>query len=1191
MVSRHLSHEKTQFQSRRRKNSIRTAVRSLQVESLEDRRLLAVDAFNDEFIYFKADRPHSKELPVLHNDNGERIRVVEVGEADHGGRVRIVREGTMLAYSPRPEFEGTETFEYAIRAPNGESDVAKVEVLVTRPAVIAGTNWADKNGDGERQEGEHGIPGWVIYLDQNNNGELDRHEPAKPTDPRGEYRFVVPPGEYTVAETHPAGWEQTVPESGTYRVNLEGGDVADRLDFANQRLGANLHGMAWADHNGDGERQEREPGLANWVVYLDSNKNGSHDEGEPAKRTDPHGRYHFAVEAGEYVVAQVNRPGWEQTAPENGSYSVNVGPGESVDRLVFGNQPAAARLHGVVWADHNGDGERQEREPGLPNWGVYLDSNRNGAHDEGEPATRTDSHGRYHFVVEAGAYTVAEARRPGWEQTTPEGGTYSVEVGPGDVVDGLAFGNRPQVSTIRGAVWADHNGDGERQEREPGLPNWIVYLDSDKNGSHDEGEPATRTDPHGRYHFVVEAGEYTVAEVNRRGWEQTAPENGSYSVNVEPGQHADGLDFGNQPLAARLHGVVWADPNGDGERQEREPGLPNWGVYLDANKNGSHDEGEPATRTDSHGRYHFVVEAGAYTVAEAHRPGWEQTAPEGGTYSIEVEPGDVVEGLIFGNQPQISTLNGVAWADRNGDGERQEGERGIPNWIVYLDSNKDGSHDEGEPATRTDPHGRYHFVVDAGEYNVAQVSRRGWEQTAPENGSYTVEVEPGERVDGLDFGNQPLLGAIHGIKWFDRNGNAERGPREPGLPGWRIYLDLNDNAAHDEQEPITRTNRHGHYQFPHVEPGEYVVREVQRRGWEQTAPEEGYHRVTVEPGDVLHDVSFGNRLIRHEGSRGRFNMQFFNEEGQPVNQLMQGEQFYAGIFVEDLRETPRGASAAHLDLVFDDDVLKMNGELQYGGDFEFDRSGGESDGILRQVGADAGEREIGDRPALLARVPYRAMQGGEFTFDPIPTEDVIMGVKLVGEDDMVPIELIEFTSAVLDVVTNPYVNPIEAMDVNHDGNVTPFDAFAILNDFSEHGARKLTLPEPGDDFSGQMYIDVNMDGRATPVDILTVINYLNVGGGEGEAALLSDAEPSVEVPVFDNLRQTGIESTDQATTTSIVFDYNELFSPSNDIPIGVAEEMRSLGKSAFDDVDDSWNSDDLADCLEDLMAEFTGEAG
>ena len=39
------------------------------------------------------------------------------------------------------------------------------------------------------------------------------------------------------------------------------------------------------------------------------------------------------------------------------------------------------------------------------------------------------------------------------------------------------------------------------------------------------------------------------------------------------------------------------------------------------------------------------------------------------------------------------------------------------------------------------------------------------------------------------------------------------------------------------------------------------------------------------------------------------------------------------------------------------------------------------------------------------------------------------------------------------------------------------------------------------------------------------------------------------------------------------------------------EEMRSSGESAFDDADDSWNSDDLADCLEDLMAEFAGEAG
>jgi subtilisin family serine protease len=39
--------------------------------------------------------------------------------------------------------------------------------------------------------------------------------------------------------------------------------------------------------------------------------------------------------------------------------------------------------------------------------------------------------------------------------------------------------------------------------------------------------------------------------------------------------------------------------------------------------------------------------------------------------------------------------------------------------------------------------------------------------------------------------------ALHGTKFQDLNSNGRRDPGEPGLPGWTIYLDLNDNDALD----------------------------------------------------------------------------------------------------------------------------------------------------------------------------------------------------------------------------------------------------------------------------------------------------------------------------------------------------------------------------------------------------------
>ena len=72
--------------------------------------------------------------------------------------------------------------------------------------------------------------------------------------------------------------------------------------------------------------------------------------------------------------------------------------------------------------------------------------------------------------------------------------------------------------------------------------------------------------------------------------------------------------------------------------------------------------------------------------------------------------------------------------------------------------------------------------------------------------AHVVTLEPGDIVDGIDFGNQSVRpGSIHGTKWEDRNGNAERDPDEPGLAGVTVYADLNRNGVLDQGEPRTVT--------------------------------------------------------------------------------------------------------------------------------------------------------------------------------------------------------------------------------------------------------------------------------------------------------------------------------------------------------------------------------------------------
>src|SRR5207249_3631408 len=79
-----------------------------------------------------------------------------------------------------------------------------------------------------------------------------------------------------------------------------------------------------------------------------------------------------------------------------------------------------------------------------------------------------------------------------------------------------------------------------------------------------------------------------------------------------------------------------------------------------------------------------------------------------------------------------------------------------PGWQIYLDANNNSTLDEGEFSTVTDQYGYYYFTgLDAGTYNVREVSQSGWTQTLPTvPDKYVTVAYAGTNTFGLDFGNQ-----------------------------------------------------------------------------------------------------------------------------------------------------------------------------------------------------------------------------------------------------------------------------------------------------------------------------------------------------------------------------------------------------------------------------------------------------
>ncbi|MCK5682400.1 C39 family peptidase [bacterium] len=82
-------------------------------------------------------------------------------------------------------------------------------------------------------------------------------------------------------------------------------------------MSGQISGVKWNDYDSDGEWDTGEPGLSNWKIYVDSNLNGNWDDGEPYSSTDQSGSYTLTnLDAGTYVIAEVQQEGWTQTFPE-----------------------------------------------------------------------------------------------------------------------------------------------------------------------------------------------------------------------------------------------------------------------------------------------------------------------------------------------------------------------------------------------------------------------------------------------------------------------------------------------------------------------------------------------------------------------------------------------------------------------------------------------------------------------------------------------------------------------------------------------------------------------------------------------------------------------------------------------------------------------------------------------------------
>ncbi len=452
---------------------------------------------------------------------------------------------------------------------------------------------------------------WTIYLDLNNNGQLDEGEPSQITNARGDYWFMdLEAGAYTVNEVGQEGWTQTFP-SEPHAIFVERGATVEGIDFGNAPLGQ-IHGRKWLDADADLEPGANEPGLQGWQIYLDSNGNHQFDEGEPVTTTDARGNYWFMdLPPGEYTVGEVIQDGWVQTFPapqglqdlfpfEDVNADVTFQVGDSFTTHAALNAQATVTVRPFTWT--NGtvtpDGFAQAllvgAEPSLTH--VLATNNTNLQFDFGETLT---------------GLTVV---------FNDMGGNENLEVnGQLQNVANLSSLNGQTIAGVLIAVnqLTDNLG--------------VLSLSGDIDS------------------FAIGGQEFWIDNMLITG----PPVNGAgvHVVQLGPGQIEENRDFGNYPVKGEIHGNKFNDFDGDGVRGRNDRGILGWTIYLDLNNNGQLDDGEPSTQTERTGEYWFMgLDAGTYVVREVPQEGWTQTAPVvtfqrdsylGGEQPVAVRTGDV----------------------------------------------------------------------------------------------------------------------------------------------------------------------------------------------------------------------------------------------------------------------------------------------------------------------------------------------------------------------------------------------------------------------------------------------------------------------------------------------------------------------------------------------------------------------
>ena len=741
----------------------------------------------------------------------------------------------------------------------------------------------------------------------------------------GEQRMPANVMDPTTLTSNGAGWfdrttgqSQSADHANGYRIIKIGdpgfgkanglGDLEALCDLAPVQLGNRV----WFDTDADGVQDADEPAVAGVKVTATPCAGGA---ALPVKTTNAKGEYYFGLEDGlapetcynlAFDYSGVNTaplPGapplsglkWtvKEAGPDRvidsnvddaGKTQVTTGKAGAADHTIDAGIIAKVtnRLGDFVWVDTNKNGLQDTGEPGVQ--GVTVVLKKGDGTPVGQPKL-TDAQGKYLFDgLEDGTYKVCfdlstlPAQYAGYVTTTPDAGDDAKDSDAG--ADGctatttlgaakredltLDAGLVPPNNRLGDLVWVDKNRNGLQDGDEPGVPGVTVTL---KDGTGAVVGTPKQTGPEGKYLFdqladgtfqvcfdistaPAEYAGYLLTRLNVPGDDAKDSDADpatkcTHTTTLGPDKREDlSLDAGIRP-PNKLGDYVWIDTNKNGLQDDGEPPVPGVTVKV----------GDKTTTTGPDGKYVFdKLPDGEYTVCfdKTNLPAavadYLPTTPNAGDDAKDSDAAvdtwcapptkldvDKPEDLTIdlGLITPVNRLGDYVWIDVNKDGLQDATDLPVEGVTAKLSTGATVKTDaQGKYIFDNLPDGTYKVCFDLAnlpaavkDFKVTTANAGGDDAKDSDAGAdgCTAETTLGsaKRVDlTLDMGLVSPPNRLGDYVWVDTNRNGVQDGDEPGVPNvsvklyrWRDHDDGSGRQVRLRQP----ARRHVHGLFRHRE--------------------------------------------------------------------------------------------------------------------------------------------------------------------------------------------------------------------------------------------------------------------------------------------------------------------------------------------------------------------------------------